>query len=114
MKEILPGSKMEAIPKDNPIWKEESYSGYEIRNVEIRTPIANDRGETFRTQTTHPLLEGIKVKGRYGVVFSPFDLSCAMENASGSQCKGYSKDDASKIAVNVVLYALLQIPTEED
>ena len=46
--------------------------------------------------------------------FSPHDLSCAMENASGSQCKGYSKGDAAKIGVNVILYALLQVPTESE
>jgi hypothetical protein len=44
--------------------------------------------------------------GRVAAVLSPYDLSCAMENAAASQCVGYSKDDASKIAVNVVLYAL--------
>ena len=112
MKEIFPAEKLEAIPKKDSIWQSKSYDGYDIQTVTLRTPIANDRGKSFRQTKTHPLLEGLKVKGRYAVVFSRHDLSCAMENASGSQCKGYSKDDAAKIGVNVILYALLEIPRE--
>ena len=59
-----------------------------------------------RVFKTPPKLEGIKVGDRWVVVFSPHDLSCAMENASIHQCVGYNKDDASRIGVNIILYAL--------
>jgi hypothetical protein len=35
-------------------------------------------------------------------------LSCALENQSSLECKGYTKEDAAKIGVNIVLYALQQ------
>ncbi len=114
MKEIFPASKLAAIPKDDSIWKSKPNDGYDIQTVTLRTPIANDRGQSFRKTKTHPLVDGLKVKGRYAVVFSTHDLSCAMENASGSQCKGYSKEDAARIGVNVILYALLTVPNEPE
>ena len=112
MKAIFPQQALQPIGKDERIWDSKGYSGYDIRQVTLRTPTRNDRGQAFRTQRTHPVIEGIKIKGRYGVIFSPYDLSCAMENASGSQCKGYNKDDAARIAVNILLYARIEVPKE--
>ena len=43
---------------------------------------------------------------RKRVVSSPFDISCALENATVSQCEGYTRDDATKICINVLLYRL--------
>jgi len=113
MQKIFPDHSMKAIESDDAIWTKDK-GGFDVRSVKIRSPIKNDRGKTFRTENTHPLLEGVKIKGRYGVIFSPFDLSCAMENASGSQCKGYDKDDAAKIAINVIVYAQQTIPDDTD
>ena len=53
-----------------------------------------------------PHLEAIELDDRYGVIFSPFDLSCALEQTSSLECPGYSIDDAARIGVNVILYAL--------
>ena len=43
---------------------------------------------------------------RWAVIFSPYDLSCALEKQNSLECTGYSRDDAEKIALNVLLYSL--------
>ena len=53
-----------------------------------------------------PVLEGIEIDGRLAVIFSPFDLSCALENQGSIECKGYLQQDAAKIGLNVILYAM--------
>ena len=51
-------------------------------------------------------LEGIKLDDRWGVIFSPYDLSCALEHHESPQCRGYVQEDAKKIAINVILYSI--------
>ncbi|HEV7998935.1 MAG TPA: DUF4159 domain-containing protein, partial [Planctomycetaceae bacterium] len=55
-----------------------------------------------------PLLEGIEIDGRYCVIYSKYDLSCALERQASVACAGYEHKDAVRIAVNVIRYALLQ------
>ncbi len=107
--EMFPGSRLEPLPADHPLLTEQ-YFGYDIRRVTLRLPDENPQGVAgFVEQPTAPVLEALTLaNGRIAVVFSPYDLSCALENAAGSQCKGYSRDDASRIGVNVVLFALGQ------
>jgi hypothetical protein len=63
---------------------------------------------TTRSIDAAPVLEVLEIEGRLAVIFSPFDISCAMENTPSLECKGYIKEDAAKIGVNVLLYALQQ------
>jgi hypothetical protein len=53
-------------------------------------------------------LEGIEIDGRFAVIYSKYDISCALERQASVACSGYVEEDALKIALNVVLYALLQ------
>jgi hypothetical protein len=73
--------------------------------VTLNTPDRNAPGG-FTSQEVVPQMEGITIDGRLAVVFSPVDLSCALENASATQCRGYSRDSAIKIGTNVILYRL--------
>jgi hypothetical protein len=52
------------------------------------------------------LLEGIKIDGRWVVVYSKYDLGCAIEGHKSADCLGYDKESALRIASAVVLYAL--------
>ncbi len=109
MKEIFPTLKLEPVPPNHPMLTKQ-YSGFDLHEVTIRLPNVNAQGvATFVEQKSAPLLEMLKLEnGRVAVVFSPYDLSCAMESAAGSQCRGYTKEDASRIGVNVILFALSQ------
>jgi hypothetical protein len=45
--------------------------------------------------------------GNYVVIYSKYDLSCALERQASAACLGYLPKDARNIAVNVVLYSLM-------
>jgi hypothetical protein len=59
---------------------------------------------TFKTQA-HPQLESIKIDDRHAIIFSPHDLSCSLEGPA-PQCEGYTRQDAARISLNVLLYAI--------
>lgn len=59
--------------------------------------------QIFRTQ---PDIEGLMLDGRWAVFFSPYDLSCALESRDPVECAGYTREDAARLALNILLYSL--------
>jgi hypothetical protein len=111
IKEIFPGSALEPIPADHEMFSN-VFGGYDLSEVSRREPQARgdgDRAEA-RIRRGPPELEGVKVgsEGRYAVIFSKYDLSCALEKHDSVECEGYIRTDAEKIAINVLYYALLK------
>ncbi len=106
---MFPDNPVERIPVDDPIFSHE-FRGYDLKSVTLRQPHTGGDGESLRAKLskTQPILEGLKIDDRYAVVFSPYDISCAMENHASLECKGYIKEDAAKIGLNILLYALQQ------
>jgi len=51
-------------------------------------------------------LEGIQVDGRWVVIYSKYDVGCAIEGHKAADCLGYDKESALRIAAAVVLYSL--------
>ena len=51
-------------------------------------------------------LEGVKYKNRWVVIYSRFDIGCALEKHQSSDCVGYDPESAYRLAAAVVLYAL--------
>ena len=109
MQAIFPDQKLERLPQDHPIFTKD-YGGFDLRTVRLREPLRVAVGEALKTRSRdiEPALEGIRLGERYGVIFSPYDISCALENHASLECKGYVHDDAMKIGINAVLYALYQ------
>jgi hypothetical protein len=113
MSKIFPGQPLEAIDVSNPMIKppaDNIYDAYNIEEVSFRQPVggeANDK-RTVKISRIPPKLEGVKIKDRYGVIFSPYDLSCALESLESLQFPGYSRQDAAKITLNILLYTLRQ------
>ena len=107
LKAIFPEKTLERIPDNDSIFTR-AYNGFDLARVARRVP--EERGEAgplrVRIVRAIPHLEAIELDGRYVVIFSPFDLSCALEQTSSLECPGYSIDDAARIGVNVILYAL--------
>jgi len=107
MQEIFPESSLETIPGDDPIWSD-AFDGFELDNVTVRIP--QRRTETAPLETIErsgpPRLEGIRIDGRWAVIFSEYDISCALERQNSLECEGYDRDDAAKIGLNVLLYSL--------
>ena len=96
--ELFPGKKLEPIPATHELFSTEI--GYDLRSVQYGKALGDRKGP--------PALEGIEIDGRYVVIYSKYDLGCAMERQQSSDCKGYAHESALRIAGNIVLYALKQ------
>ena len=85
-----------------------TYGGFDLRTVSRRDPKAAASGGGPLEATTRkvpPELEGIHFRDHWGVIFSPFDISCALEKHDSLECRGYTREDAARIGINVLLYA---------
>ena len=84
---------------------------YMVKTVRMQSrnghhaPACARRGISTK-RTIAPKLEGVRLGDRWAVIFSPYDLSCALEKQNSLECTGYGRDDAEKIALNVLLYSL--------
>ncbi|MEX0715758.1 MAG: DUF4159 domain-containing protein [Planctomycetaceae bacterium] len=102
------GAKLERIPADHELFSERI--GYSLRTVKRRSAAAANPDEPIDTTVSdvEPFLEGIRIDARYAVIYSKYDISCALEHQASSACPGYESEDAFRIAINVILYAMLQ------
>ena len=108
MAEIFPAHKLERIPPNHPLFSTE-YGGEDLSVVERREPAqAGDGPLRTLERQGEPYLEGIKLGDRYAVIFSPYDISCALENHASLECAGYTRKDAARIGLNVLLYSFHQ------
>ena len=109
MAAIFPDQKLARIPPSHPLFTRD-YRGYDVTSVTLRDPQLRSEDDPLQAnlKKTTPLLDGLEMDDRLGVVFSPYDISCALEKGASLQCKGYIKEDAAKLAVNVLLFALQQ------
>ena len=83
-----------------------NFSGFDLNRVSVIDPDRSGDNIVSATRLQPPLLEAGKVRGRIAVIFSPLDLSCALESKHSLQCHGYVREDAARIGINVLLYAL--------
>ena len=109
MAAIFPDRKLERIPAGDPLLST-AYGGFDLRTVSRRDPETAAPGKPLEAaiHKVPPDLEGIKLGDRWGVVFSQYDLSCALEKQNSLECRGYTREDAARIGLNVVLYSLQQ------
>jgi hypothetical protein len=109
MKNLFPDKPLERIPVNHPIFTK-AYGGDDLPTVERRqAEIAAAGGPVnAANRKTEPYLEGIKIGDRYAVIYSRYDLSCALESHDSVECEGYTRKDAARIGLNVLLYSLHQ------
>ena len=105
----MPGHSLQRISANDPLFTT-AFGGFDIRHVALRDPQTAASAEPISTHVrqVEPQLEGIQIDGRWAVVFSPFDISCALESHQGVGCRGYTPQDAARIGLNVLLYSLNQ------
>lgn len=108
---IFPDQSLDNIPTDSPLFGDD-FGGFELAEVQVRRPrkrATDDAPLEVRISKVAPKIEGLLTDdGRYGVLFSPLDLSCAWENHASFDCQGYVSEDAVRIGVNLLLYAMQQ------
>jgi hypothetical protein len=110
MAAIFPREPMQRIPSSHAMFSDE-FGGHDIRTVTLRDPRSRARrGDplSVRSEKVAPFLEGIQLEGQYVVLFSPYDMSCALENRPSLECRGYTSQDAARLATNLILYAMQQ------
>ena len=109
MKKIFPGEELQPVPLDDPLWSN-ALGGYAIDQLEIRRPKrAAGRKIRVETESAPPELLGIQKEGRWVVLFSPYDVSCALEKSGSVECTGYTTESALKLSINILLYAAEQL-----
>ena len=108
MEKMFPDHKFQRIPEAHELFK--LNPGFDIREVRRRSPESTNKNVIIKTRIRKgkPYLEGIEIDGRYVVIYSKHDISCAIEQQSSISCAGYVWKDAMKIAINVLMYAMLQ------
>ena len=113
MQQIFPDHPLEPIPPDHRMFSEATL--FDVSNVRRRQLETQSKTASIRSRidTGPPRFEGIHINGQYLVIYSQYDLSCALENQASLACNGYLKEDAMKLAMNLVVYALDQEITLE-
>ena len=106
---VFPKNPLENIPPRDPIWTNK-YGGADLTTVMRRDPQPGKPGEPPQSalRRVPPELKGIRIGDRYGVIFSEFDLSCALEKHDSLECRGYTREDAARIGLNVLRYGMQQ------
>lgn len=97
-KKLFPDNPLVAIPPTDPLFSA-AVAGSPITSVKVRTgPGGFD--------VAPPALEGIAVDGRWAVIYSRYDLGCALEKHAAGDCKGHDHDSALRLAGAAVMYLL--------
>jgi len=109
MAAMFPKNALQRVAANDPIWTSK-YGGFDLSAVTRRDPQPGGAGAPLQAalRKVPPELEAIKLGDRYGVLFSQFDLSCALEKHDSLECRGYIREDAARIGLNVLLYAMQQ------
>jgi hypothetical protein len=104
MDRLFPGKKLEPIPLDDVLFSQE-LNGQPITTVRCRRERPDGSPEA-ELRDVPPLLEGIKINNRWVVIYSKYDLGCALEKHKSSDCLGHDFPSAVRLGSAVVLYAL--------
>jgi hypothetical protein len=109
MKTLLPDRPLARIPANHPLFTRQ-YGGDILATVSRRQPLQTEPGGPMKSaiREGEPLLEGVTLGDRLAVIFSPFDLSCALESHDSLECEGYTRTDAARIGLNAILYSLFE------
>jgi hypothetical protein len=104
---VLPEGELSRIPITDPIFTD-AAGGFDVRQVSRRDPAEGPADQPLRARVrqVEPELEGIQIDGRWAVIFSPYDISCALEQHEALECRGYTREDAARIGLNVLMYTL--------
>jgi hypothetical protein len=102
---LFPDKKLEPIPPDDVLYGRE-LAGEAITAVRCRRERADGLGADPEFREVPPFLEGIKLNNRWVVIYSKYDIGCALENHKSTDCLGHDHASALRLGSAVVLYAL--------
>jgi len=109
IKTMWPDRELEPIKVKENQEKNGLYSrevnGELIREVKYRRE-EKDGSPSKDFRSGPPPLEGIKINGRWVVIYSKYDIGCALEKAQSTDCLGHDYESAVKLGKAVILYVL--------
>jgi len=97
VKQLLPGKELAPIPRTDPLYS--NKVAFDLADCEL-TAAAGGRRD-------YPQLEGVQIDDHWAIIYSRYDIGCALEQHSGNDCKGYTHSSATRIAANIVIYSTL-------
>ena len=95
--ELLPNSPLVPIPPDDELLS--TKVGYDLKDVRYT--------DAREVPAGFPSLKGVKINNHWAIIYSKFDIGCALERHTGMECKGYTHESAVRIAANIVIYSTL-------
>jgi hypothetical protein len=95
--ELLPNNPLVPIPRDDQLYT--TKVGADLSDVQYTKGAGGGRD--------YPQLEGVKINDHWAIIYSKYDIGCALERHTGIECKGYTYESALKIAGNIVIYSTL-------
>jgi hypothetical protein len=95
--ELYPDHPLTPVPPDDELYTRQS--GFDLSQIQYTKAAGGGTGP--------PQLEGVKLNGHWVIIYSKYDLGCAMERQQGLDCKGYTHESALRIGANIVIYSTL-------
>lgn len=96
LRSIFPDRRFKTLPQDHPVF----HCSYSLDRIRY-SPLVKDQPEG------RPYLEGIEMGCRTAAFYSKYDLSCGWDSHSHPHSKGVLLNDAVKLGVNMLTYALV-------
>ncbi|MBN2584129.1 MAG: DUF4159 domain-containing protein [Planctomycetes bacterium] len=94
---FAPGASLETIAKDDPLVTGSGLprQGFDVTSVRYKQAVGLEEIST--------VLKELKIGGKRVLIYSPYDITCGMDGHDCPNCMGPRRNDALKIATNIVL-----------
>ncbi len=103
VKKVFPGKELERIPPTDDLFGKE-INGQAISTVRVRKEAPGGGPAEFRDE--QPFLEGVRFENRWVVIYSKYDIGCALEKHQSTDCLGHDYPSALRLGGAAILYAL--------
>ena len=105
VEQVYPEGKLEPIPPGDPLFSKD-VNGTAITTVRCRTELASGNGQSSEFRAMAPALEGLRIGNRWAIIYSKYDLGCALEKHQSTDCLGHDHASALLLGKAAVFYAL--------
>jgi len=95
--ELVPKNPLVPVPRQDNLFTR--AVGADLRDVQFNKAAGGGRG--------FPELEGVRIRDRWAIIYSKYDIGRALEHHNGVECKGYTYESAVRIAGNILIYSTL-------
>lgn len=103
----LLGEDLQPIDLNDELFSKE-LNGTAITKVRCRREGVDGKTPDTEFREVAPRLEGVKINGRWAVIYSKYDIGCALEKHQSTACLGHDHESAVRLGKAVVLYSLVR------